>query len=110
MLARQDDISSLEEQISVVRLSMHFIVICWHKGYENCVLRGSASTLLNLMADLTSSFGRTPLLEHLCDLWTALTVASGRSNLNIGISPERRTVLWDSTIIGKQTSLIVASE
>ena len=96
--------------MSVVRVSMHFIAICWHKGYENCILRGSASTLLNLMTDLTSSFGRTSLLELLCDLWTALTVASGRSNLNISLSPERRTMLWDSTIMGKHTSLIVICE
>lgn len=110
MLARQDDISSLEEQISAVRLSMHFIVICWHKGYDTCILRGSASTLLNLMTDLTSFLGRTSSLELIGDIWTALTVASGCSNLNISISPERRTVLWDSTIIGKHTSLIATSE
>jgi hypothetical protein len=112
MLARKDDTSSFEEQISAIRLSMHFIVICWHKGYENCILRGSASTLLNLMADLVSmaSIGPTSLLELLCDLWTALTVASGHPNLNITMSTERRVVLWDLMVIGKHTSLIVASE
>ncbi len=112
MLTRIDDDSSLEEQISVVRPMMHFFVICWHKGCENCILRGSASTLLNLMASLTSmaSTRPMPLSELLCDLWTALTITSGCPNLNFSMSTERQIGLWDFTVTRSRTSLIVASE
>jgi len=111
MLARIDD-DSPEEQISVVRSVVHFVVICWHKGCENCILRGSASTLLNLMAGLTSmaSARPMPLSELLCDLWTALTITSGCPNLNVNISTDRQIGLWDFTVTRSRTSLIVASE
>jgi hypothetical protein len=110
MLARMDDDSS--DQISVVRSVMHFVVICWHKGCENCILRGSASTLLNLMASLTSMASTRPihLSGLLCDLWTAVTITSGRPNLNVSMITERQIGLWDFTVTGNRTSLIVASE
>ena len=64
------------------------------------------------MAGLTSMASTRPihLSELLCDLWTALTITSGRPNLNVSMITERQIGLWDFTVTGNRTSLIVASE
>ncbi|KAK2461808.1 hypothetical protein APHAL10511_006271 [Amanita phalloides] len=96
----------LEGQVAVVRTVLRFLVICWYKGCENCVLRGSALTLLGLTADLVTTASNGPLLELCCDLWTALAIIS--ENPNIRISTERHIVLWDWVVSKNDFNLMVA--
>ncbi|KAF8622240.1 hypothetical protein AX15_007179 [Amanita polypyramis BW_CC] len=98
--------STVEGRISLVRDTVNFLVICWHKGCENCALRGPSSTLLNLTADL--ALAGFPLSQDLiCCLWTALAVVSAYPNLAADMGAERRNELTDRVVTENNTSLIV---
>lgn len=102
---------TIENDLTLTRITLNFLAICWHKKSELCILRGTVSTLLNLVADLAStscSAGSTLFAELASGLLTVLSIIAARPELAIHMSAERRETLWGLVIQDSRRRLLVA--